>query len=121
MINNRTPERRPLKAPAGPPKAPSNKDFVKNISKMPGSYLAPFNRHKEDKSVSKLISCYLLLLLAVILFSLLITKGFETQSKSLETWAKGFDYRHCWGKFDIPACHERKAKENAEAYKNYKD
>lgn len=55
----------------------------------------------------------------VILFSWALATGFELQKRDVGIWAKDFDYRHCTGKFDTPACHERKAKENAAAYKDY--
>jgi len=55
----------------------------------------------------------------VVLFSWLITMSMEKQADDLSTWAKGFDYRHCWGKFDTPACHERKKAGNKAAYEKY--
>jgi len=76
------------------------------------------NREKEKPPT---LLAWLGLIVGIVTFSWLMALGMEKQQKDVSDWAKSFDYRHCWGKFDTPACHERKAKENAEAYKNYKD
>lgn len=55
----------------------------------------------------------------IVLFSWLVTMGMQKQAEDLSTWAKDFDYRHCWGKFDTPACHERKTAGNKAAYEKY--
>lgn len=59
------------------------------------------------------------LLILIVLFSWALAEGFELQKRDVYAWAKDYDYRHCSGRFDTPACHERKAKENAAAYKDY--
>lgn len=74
------------------------------------------SRFKER--LKKLFS-WLSLLAGIVAFSWMMALGMEQQQKDLSKWAKGVDYRHCWGKFDTPECHERKAKENAAAYREY--
>lgn len=61
----------------------------------------------------------ILVILGVVLFSWLLTASMQKQAEDVSTWAKDFDYRHCWGKFDTQACHERKAAGNQAAYEKY--
>lgn len=79
------------------------------------------NKVSSSSVVEKLktIRNWIVLIAVVFLFSWALAAGLEKQEQDVRSWAKGVDYRHCWGKFDTPQCHERKAKENAKAYKEY--
>ena len=67
----------------------------------------------------RLIRNWIILIAGIALFSCALTFGMQKQAEDISTWAKGFDYRHCWGKFDTPACHERRAVDNKATYEKY--
>lgn len=61
----------------------------------------------------------ILFIMGIVLFSWVMTMAMQKQAEDVSAWAKDFDYRHCWGKFDTQACHERKAAGNQAAYEKY--
>lgn len=102
--------------PIPPPPPPVR--WFKNEKEIPPPHL----RKKEKLSVKERFKIFLGwvgLLVCIVLFSWALAEGFELQKRDVYAWAKDYDYRHCSGRFDTPACHERKAKENAAAYKDY--
>jgi hypothetical protein len=54
-------------------------------------------------------------------FVLLCALGYAKTMGDLDAWAKDYNYRHCTGVYDTFVCREDKAKENAKAYKEYKE
>jgi len=56
------------------------------------------------------------IILGIVAFAMLYATGMEQTEKDVRKWAQDFDFRHCTGKFDTPACHERKNAANANAY-----
>lgn len=132
MPTNQTPPVKP-EAPAirwfrnekeiPPPPPPLSKEVLAHIHSM-GKKRREQEAIKlaESRSLKGrllLIRNWIILIAGIALFSWALTLGMQKQAEDVSTWAKGFDYRHCWGKFDTPACHERKAAGNKAAYEKY--
>lgn len=119
-INTGVPNR-PLKAPAGPPPLNNGRSLPIPPPPPPMRFkLPPRPVEPEPSFLSRMVG-WIILSVGVVLFSLAMAKVFEIQARDVKAWAKDFDYRHCMGKYDTPACHEPKEKAKAEAYKNYKE
>lgn len=104
--------------PPAPPMPPPVRWFL-NEKEIPPPHLRKKKEKFSVKERFKIFMGWVVLSICVVLFSWALAKGMELQARDVSAWAKDYDYRHCWGKFDTPACHARKAKENAEAYREY--
>jgi len=68
------------------------------------------------KERAKYVLSAIAIILGIIAFALLYAAGWEQTEKDVRKWAQDYDFNHCLGKFDTPACHERKVAVNANAY-----
>ena len=117
-VNGPPPGRRPP-APMPPPRAPNMNDpFFQRKGPPPDPPPMRYVVTDQQRWWQVVIS-WALLIAVIVAFSFAMAYGFKQQTEDVSAWAKDVDYRHCWGKFDTPACHERKAKENAKAYTEY--
>ena len=106
-----------------PPPPPLSKETLAHIhcmnKKRREQEAAELAESRSLKGRLLMIRDVILVIMGIVLFSWVMTMAMQKQAEDVSAWAKDFDYRHCWGKFDTQACHERKAAGNQAAYEKY--